>query len=129
MPGYTRAMRLAAMVVAAAVVMALGGCMSAEKKRVELDEKISAARLGGKFRHDDPIVKMLSDDERSALANAGMMAPREPGEEEVADGEGGDSLVPREDEKTGMDKAGDVMMSVLTVGVTIGMMAAPYLLF
>jgi hypothetical protein len=33
------------------------------------------------------------------------------------------------EEKSTADKAGDVMMSVLTVGVTLGMMAAPYLLF
>jgi hypothetical protein len=33
------------------------------------------------------------------------------------------------EEQSNMDAAGDVMMSVLSVGVTLGMMAAPYLLF
>jgi hypothetical protein len=124
-------MRLAAMVVAAAMVMAIGGCMAAaEKERVEKEEKISAARLGGKFRHDDPIVKMLSDDERSALSRAGMMEPRQEGEElGEGEGEGGEETAAADEEKSDMDKAGDVMMSVLSVTVTLGMMAAPYLLF
>jgi hypothetical protein len=123
-------MRLAVMAVVVGLVMAIGGC-AAEKTRVEKEDKISAARLSGKFRHDDPIVKMLSDDERAALGRAGMMEVRAEGDEtlgEGEDGEGadGDALT---ENKTGMDKAGDVMMSVLTVGVTLGMMAAPYLLF
>jgi len=33
------------------------------------------------------------------------------------------------EEQSGMDAAGDVMMSVLSVSITLGMMAAPYLLF
>ena len=116
------------MVVAAAVAVAIGGCAAAEKQRVEKEEKISAARLGGKFRHDDPIVKMLSDDERSALTRAGMMEPRQEGDE-LGEGENGEETAAADEEKSDMDKAGDVMMSVLSVTVTLGMMAAPYLLF
>ena len=110
-----------------AVVLALamaGGC-AAEKQRVEKEEKISAARIGGKFRHDDPLVQMLSPEERGALDRAGMMAPVPEGEELADADEAGAS----EDEKSSMDTAGDVMMSVLSVSVTLGMMAAPYLLF
>ena len=120
-------MRFAATAAAVVVTMvAIGGC-AAEKQRVERDDKISAARLSGKFRADDPIVKMLSDDERGALSRAGMMEPMPEGEELASeDGESGDPLT---ENKSGFDKAGDAMMSVLTVGVTLGMMAAPYLLF
>jgi hypothetical protein len=127
-------MRLAAMVVAVMVAVAIGGCVTAaEKKRVEREDKISASRISGKFRHDDPIVKMLSADEREALDRAGMMEARAEGDGELGedfvdeDGDGEDDAL--SENKTGMDKAGDVMMSVLSVGVTLGMMAAPYLLF
>jgi hypothetical protein len=124
-------MRLAAMLVAVAVAGAIGGCVTAaEKKRVEQDDKISASRLSGKFRHDDPIVQMLSADERGALANAGMMEPREEGADELGDGGSGDGEQADADaDKSGMDKAGDVMVAVLAVVVPLGMAVAPYLLF
>jgi hypothetical protein len=123
-------MRLAAMVVAAAVTVAIGGCVTAaEKKRVEQEDKISAARLGGKFRHDDPIVQMLSADERGALANAGMLEPREEGADELGDGSGDGEQADADADKSGMDKAGDVMVAVLAVVVPLGMAVAPYLLF
>ena len=119
------------MVVAAAVVVAIGGCVTAaEKKRVEQEDKISAARLGGKFRHDDPIVQMLSADERGALANAGMMEPRDEGADELGDGSGGDGEQADADaNQSGMDQAGGVMLSVLSIVIPLGMAVAPYLLF
>jgi hypothetical protein len=121
-------MRTALVAVGLAVMMA-GGC-AAEKNRAEKEEKISAARLGGKFRHDDPLVKMLSPDERAALDRAGMLAPRPEGEELAGDPDSMDADPTTDgEEKSTADKAGDVMMSVLSVGVTLGMMAAPYLLF
>ena len=124
---------LVAVALVAATVVA-GGC-AADKKRVEREKAFSAARLDGRFEYDDPLVLMLSADERQAMVNAGMLDVPEDGDLEGAiaeaeaaadeDGDGKDDL----EEKTGMDKAGDVMMSVLTVSVTLGMMAAPYLLF
>jgi hypothetical protein len=118
-----------------AVVVALvtaGGCAE-DKRRVEREKEFSAARLGGKFQVDDPLVRMLSPDERQAMVRAGMLDVPEDGDlegavaaaEADADGDGESDL----EEKSGMDKAGDVMMSVLTVSITLGMMAAPYLLF
>lgn len=122
--GYTAPMRFTLVAVAVAMVMAAaGGCTTAiEKERLEKDERISAARLGGKFHHEDPLVQMLSSSERDALVRSGMMAPIPEGEE-LAEGDLGD------EERSTADKAGDVMMSVLAVSVTLGMMAAPYLLF
>ena len=120
-------MRMAMVAVVLALAVA-GGC-AAEKKRVEQEDRISAARLGGKFRHDDPLVKMLSPEERVALDRAGMLAPVPEGEE-LGEGEDGAGMASADDEeKSTADQAGDVMMSVLTVGITLGMMAAPYLLF
>jgi hypothetical protein len=120
-------MRFAWVAVVAAVVMA-GGC-AAEKQRVEKEDRLSAARLDGKFRHDDPLVQMLSPREREAMQRVGMLAdPPELAEGEVDEDGDGIADVPVE-EPSKMDQAGDVMMSVLSVGLTLGMMAAPYLLF
>jgi hypothetical protein len=117
-------MRVALMAVVAAVAMAIAGGCATEKARVEKEDKISAARLDGKFRHDDPIVQMLTEEQRSALDRQGMLAERTEGDE-LADADGSADDAGKSD----MDTAGDVMMSVLTVGITLGMMAAPYLLF
>lgn len=119
---YTRGMR--AVMMAGMVALALAGGCAAEQQRVEREDRISATRLGGKFREDDPLVQMLSEDERGALHRAGMLAPV-PEAELLASADAAKA----EEEKSPADKAGDVMMSVLTVGVTLGMMAAPYLLF
>lgn len=120
--------------VLVAVVLALvaaGGCMTAaEKKRTETEDRLSAARIGGKFHHDDPLVAMLAPEEREALHRAGMLQPGPDGElvaskdPDEGDGEGGDDA-----KKSLPDQAGEVLMSVLSVSVTLGMIAAPYLLF
>lgn len=122
-------MRMAPVAVVVLAMIMVGGC-AAEQIKAEKEERISAARLSGKFRHDDPLVKMLSPEERAALDRAGMLAPRPEGEELAGDPDSMDEAATTDDEeKSTADKAGDVMMSVLSVGVTLGMMAAPYLLF
>lgn len=94
------------------------------------DQEFSAARLSGRFKADDPLVKMLSGSERDAMVRAGMMEEGDPDDPSyLAEGEEGDDEGEGEDEKSSQDKAGDAVMSVLVVGVTLGMMAAPYLLF
>jgi len=127
---YTRPMRTALAVVAMAVALvAIGGC-AAEKQRTVKAERLSAARLDGKFQADDPLVMMLTPEQRAAMAKQGMLA--EASETEDLDGDGVpdvDAAALEAEEKSGMDAAGDVMMSVLSVSITLGMMAAPYLLF
>ena len=127
---YTRPMRMALAVVAMAVALvAIGGC-AAEKQRTVKEERLSAARLDGKFQHDDPLVMMLTPEQRAAMMKQGMLADAE--ETEDLDGDGVpdvDAAALEAEEKSGMDAAGDVMMSVLSVSITLGMMAAPYLLF
>ena len=127
---YTRPMRTALAVVAMAVALvAIGGC-AAEKQRTVKEERLSAARLDGKFQHDDPLVMMLTPEQRAAMAKQGMLADAD--ETEDLDGDGVpdvDAAALEAEEKSGMDAAGDVMMSVLSVSITLGMMAAPYLLF
>jgi hypothetical protein len=115
--------------VAVVLAMMMAGC-AAEQIKAEKEERISAARLSGKFQHDDPLVKMLSPEERGALDRAGMLAPRPEGEELAGDPDSMDEAATFDDEeKSTSEKAGDVLMSVLSVSVTLGMMAAPYLLF
>ena len=123
-------MRMVVVMVVALAVVTAGGCMSmTEQKRLEKEEKISATRLSGKFRHDDPLVAMLGPSERDALDRAGMLEPMT--EEELAEADAlAEGKDPNgEEEKSFQDQAGEVLMSVLSVSVTLGMMAAPYLLF
>jgi hypothetical protein len=113
--------------VVVGLAMALGGC-AAEEQRAKEEKAYSATRLSGKFRANDPIVQMLSPNEQQAMANQGLLEESEP--ELGPDGEPiDDQLADGKPEKSDMDKVGDAMMSVLTVSVTLGMMAAPYLLF
>lgn len=120
--------------VVALVLVAAGGC-GMDQKRIEdeREQRFSAARLGGRFHPEDPLVLMLSPGEREAMRRAGMINEDQPptldGEGDLAEGDDPSSPLGGETEKSGMDKAGDVMMSVLTVSLTLGMMAAPYLLF
>jgi len=129
--GYSATMRMALVAVVLAMVGA-GGCAADNKKAIH-EEQISAARLSGKFRHDDPLVAMLSPTERAALDRAGMMQAK-PAPELDADGNeiivAGDETGDDTDaEKSTADKAGDVMLAMLSVIVPIGMAVAPYLLF
>lgn len=114
------------LVVVVGLAVALGGCQ-AEEQRAKDEQAYSSARLNGKFRANDPIVQMLSPNERAAMMNQGLLEEGEP--ELGPDGEPLDEVADGKPPKSDMDKAGDAMMSVLTVGITLGMMAAPYLLF
>jgi hypothetical protein len=124
---YTRPMRTALAVVAMAVALvAIGGC-AAEKQRTVKAERLSAARLDGKFQADDPLVMMLTPEQRAAMAKQGMLAKRRDRGSRRRRGPDVDAAALEAEEKSGMDAAGDVMMSVLSVSITLGMMAAPYL--
>jgi hypothetical protein len=116
--------------VVAVALMVIGGC-AAEKERAAKAERLSAARLDGRFQHDDPLVMMLTPEQRAAMMKQGMLADAD--ESEDLDGDGvadvDAAAVKADEEQSGMDAAGDVMMSVLSVSITLGMMAAPYLLF
>jgi hypothetical protein len=124
-------MRIALVAVVVAMAMAVG-CAATEKQRADADkeEKISAARLSGKFRQDDPLVVMLSPNERGALERAGML--EEPGESDAdaadGDGEGANGSDP-DAEKTTLENVGGATLAVLSVLVPLGMAVAPYLLF
>jgi hypothetical protein len=122
-----------AVAVVSVAFMAVAGC-SAEKVRAAKEERLSAARLDGKFQQDDPLIMMLSPEQRTAMLKQGMLA--QPTEGSDLDGDGiadvdvaDEADAKNAEEQSDMDAAGDVMMSVLSVSITLGMMAAPYLLF
>ena len=119
--------------VVVAVVLGLlvaGGCAAtADKKKAEREDRLSASKIGGKFQRDDPLVQMLSPEERVALDRAGMLAP---GDDEIGpDGEpiASDETSEEADEGSAANKAGGIALSVLSVVLPIGMAVAPYLLF
>ena len=124
-------------VVAVGVALLVGGACGLEQERAKKKaDEFSASRLDGKFGAKDPIVQMLSPEERAALGRAGLMAdPAEADDEDAeAGGEGDDADADAKTDafgrpKSTADQVGDAMMSVLTVTFTVGMMAAPYLLF
>jgi hypothetical protein len=122
-----------AVAVVAVALMVTAGC-TAEKVRAAKAERLSAARLDGKFQQDDPLIMMLSPEQRTAMMKQGMLADADEGADLDGDGIADIDVGSAADEKlaeeqSGMDAAGDVMMSVLSVSITLGMMAAPYLLF
>jgi hypothetical protein len=125
-------MRFAWLAAVVAVGLMAHGCAE-DQKRIEREKAYSATRMSGKFSVDDPLVHMLSAEQRQAMARQGLLQVPEDGDVEGAvaeamadaDGDG------EEDDlnKSNMDKAGDIAMSVLSVSITLGMMVAPYLLF
>ena len=133
-PRYTARMRTAlAVAVVAVAIMVVAGC-SAEKVRAAKEERLSAARLDGKFQQDDPLIMMLSPEQRTAMLKQGMLANADEGSDLDGDGIADIDVHAAADEKSAeeqsnMEAAGDIMMSVLSVSVTVGMMVAPYLLF
>jgi len=81
--------------------------------------QFSATRLGDP---DDSVVNFLGPDEQLAVQRAGLPAH----EEGVPSDSPDHDLLPNE---STMDKVGHGTVAALGVGVTLFMMAAPYLLF
>lgn len=119
-------------VVAVGVVLALmGGCSSTSQMfssdfdRENLPE-ISAADLGVPER-PTPAYQHLTPEERDAMDRAGI-ATHYPDTNAV-----GDAAAEADDEgfrgENGEDKTGKAIVSILSVGVTLGALAAPFFMF
>lgn len=117
------------MVAVGAVLMVVGGCsakwLESDFDRDNLPE-ISAADLGVPER-PTPAYRHLSPEEIEALERAGIDT-HYPDDRAVGDpdAEADPEGFPGE---TGEDKTGKAIVSVLTVGVTLGALAAPFFLF
>jgi len=72
-------------VAVAVAFMVAAGC-SAEKVRAAKEERLSAARLDGKFQQDDPLIMMLSPEQRTAMMKQGMLANADEGSDLDGDG-------------------------------------------
>jgi hypothetical protein len=118
-----------AVVGVGALLVVVGGCsakwLQSDYDRENLPE-ISAADLGVPDR-PTPAYPHLSPEEIEALERAGI-ATHYPDDRAV-----GDPDAEVDDEgfagETGEDKTGKAIMSVLTVGVTLGALAAPFFMF
>lgn len=112
--------RLAVVVAVAAVALVAVACgMDQSAKKKEPTAVFSAQRLG---MPTTSMWQTLTPDQREALQDSEMYEEF-PTEEDVAleegeDGEGGT-----------MEKVESVSVSLLSIGVTLGAMAAPFLLF
>jgi hypothetical protein len=135
--GYKGPMRTVVTVAAVCALLCVGAC-GTERNRPEeqVDADVTAEDLGdGGLAADDDIVQMLSPDQRAALEQNGMIRAAEAADpsdtdtanaDEAGDEDGADA--DHKNESTSK-KVGGAMMSLLAVGFSIGVMAAPYLLF
>lgn len=122
-PGIVALMRRVALVSGVVGAVALLGC-AAEQARVDQRRRdLSAAALG---TPSPSLLSTLTPEERAALDRFGMAGasqPDEEGEEPVDDGGG------EEGGERASETAGKVGVAVLQVGLTLGMLAAPFFLF
>lgn len=115
------------------VALLVAGACAPERNRVadlDADDGISAERLGGGIEGQGSIVHLLSPEERVALDRAGLIRHKDE-QTALADVEGIDDEVVEEGEDEGVTSAEvtGTMMSLLAVGISLGVMVAPYLLF
>ncbi len=120
------AMRMPGLVMGMAGAMVLVAC-AAEQARVEQRRRdLSAAALGTPSRS---LLAQLTPEERVALERAGMGGPAASSEEPDAPiDDPSDPEAPEEPERA-TETAGKVGVAVLQVGLTLGMLAAPFFLF
>lgn len=121
-----------AVVVALAVVVVVA--CSEKKTRLNTADDFSAARLGAP---SPSLLQYLSPEERDALDRIDDRVDADPaslGESALHPGDEGygadDGLgVDENGEETMTDKATKASVSLLSVGITLGALAAPFLLF
>src|SRR5262249_36849624 len=74
---------------------------------------------------EDSVVALLTPDEREAIEHAGMKLKDDRDPETSAPSERPQGM----DGETRADKAGKLTLALLTVGITLGTMAAPFFMF
>jgi hypothetical protein len=125
-------------VVLAVVAVGLGaGCAVQDDRRPWFHDpdkdmpEFSASRLGDSWE-EDSVASFLRPEEREALRRSGTAGLRASDLDEPAERPADDELLANEsDDGMGraFDKAGKMAVTALGVGVTVGMVVAPYFLF
>jgi hypothetical protein len=128
--GYTAAMRGAVAAVVTAVVLAAGACGPETHRPFFHDDtedmpEFSAARLGDPLE-EGSAADLLGPDERDAVRRAGLPVRDLP---ETPDGE----ARPAKEQPGGVahaaDTAGKASVALLSVGLSLGAMVAPFFAF
>jgi hypothetical protein len=114
--------------VLTAIVVALVACAAMEEAEKRDRRTFSAERLGDPDVEADMLANTLGEPERAAARRAGIPVAD-------ADAAAADDPVGSKTEGTGAhdegdpDKAGKIGVALLSVGVTLGMLAAPFFLY
>src|SRR5437867_588355 len=123
-----------------AATVGVGGCALEDQHHPFFHDKdseapeLSSARLGDSWE-DDSVSDFLTADERQALRHSGTSALRADDlDDDLGEGERAEAEEPLPKEPQGavsraLDKAGKVAVSALGVGISVGMVVAPYFLF
>ena len=123
-----------------AAVLGVGGCGLEDKHHPFFHDKdseapeLEGAHLGDSWE-DDSVADFLSPDERDSLRQSGTAYIRADDDldDDLIDSEHAKADEPLPDEQDGfkrtLDKAGKMAVSALGVGITVGMVVAPYFLF
>ena len=122
-------MRGAVVAIVAAVILAVGACGPETHRPFFHDDsedlpEFSAERLGDPWG-EGLVTDMLDPDEKDAVRRAGLPVhdDAEPSNEARADEK------PPSRASTVADKAGKVSVALLSVGITLGALAAPFFMF
>ncbi len=123
-------------VVAVAVGLGVGCAMQDERRPWFHDDdkdmpEFSQARLGDSWE-EDSVASFLRPEERDALRRSGTAGLRASDLDEPEERPKDDDLLADESESgvgRAFDKAGKMAVTALGVGVTVGMVVAPYFLF
>jgi hypothetical protein len=110
----------------------LGACGMDQKHKPffhqdDEDGPAYSSKLGDPL-DEDSVAALLTPDEREAVERSGMKVRHESDQDESSD----PSSRPKgyaDSEDSTADKAGKLSMALLTVGITLGAMAAPFFMF
>ena len=112
-----------------AVAALVGGACGMEKERAKQDAAFSAEHLGD-LDDEDSIVDLLSPEQREAVERSGIKTGPQLADDDEELSPRGKPAATDEQPKGGIeDTAGKLGVALLSVGVTLGALAAPFFLF
>jgi hypothetical protein len=113
-----------------AVAALVGGACGMEKEHAKHDAAFSAEHLGD-ADEDDSFAALLSPEEREAVERSGMTKDPHPDDDEQSPqpNHAATDEQPKGNFERNADTAGKLGVALLSVGVTLGAIAAPFFLF